>query len=253
MSDKSFEQRIAEVVEEKLSSRIMEVIIEEKLKAGVEAAVADLFSYGGSGRKMIKEKMESILVPAIEKHDFNDYIVKLDDVLTDIVNNTNLKDNKTILENFKELMKEPISKEVKLSEIFQKYCEHVATSVNTSNLEVRCDDGDPYYSPVTATMEVEHEDKGWFSSSFQDCTVKFICEEDEDLNCQIKLYKRNTDLVWSFRSLENVADINSLRRISSFDIYMSTLNRVYADITIDTESEINDDIVPEEPPEWELS
>lgn len=184
----TFEQKIAETVNKKLNDGTVEKLVEQCIEKGISEALKEVFSWSGEGKKLIEEKLNETIVPVIERHDFNQYLIKLDSVLTEIINNTILADNKKMLENFKKLMKEPEAKEVKLSDIFKRYCEHVAANVDTGELEACCDDGEPYYEHVTASMEVEHEDKGWFKSSFDDCIVKFTCEEDEELNCQIKLY-----------------------------------------------------------------
>ncbi|PWJ49326.1 hypothetical protein [Faecalicatena contorta] len=252
MEGKTFEQRIAELVEEKLNSGMVEEIIEEKLRVGVSSAVEELFTWRGDGKKAIEEKMKEIMVPVIERHDFNQYIVKLDSVLTELVNSTNLADNKIILENFKELMKEPEQKEIKLSEIFERYCKRVAAEVDTSNLEAECEDGEPYYSHVTANMEVEHEDKRWFKSSSDNCIVRFTCEEDEGLNCQIKLYRFNHEKNWKILSGIGDIEINSLRHASNFEVFLLVLKRSFTEIILDTESECDDDIEPDEKPEWSL-
>lgn len=150
-------------------------------------------------------------------------------------------------------MREPEKKEIKLSEIFEKYCKHVAANVNTDDLEAHCEDGEPYYDYVTAQMEVEHEDKGRFNSSFDDCIVKFTCDDDKDLNCQIKLYKRKTEEKWEMRNLTEIfCDINTLRGLSEFDVFLMTLKRGFVKIIMDIETEYECDIEPDEKPEWSL-
>lgn len=249
---KTFEQKIAETVNEKLNDGTVEKLVEQYIEKGVSDALKEVFSWSGEGKKLIEKKLNETIVPVIERHDFNQYLTKLDVVLTEIVNNTILADNKKILENFQELMKEPEMREIKLSEIFKRYCGHVAVNVNTSELEACCDDGEPYYEHVTASMEVEHEDKGWFKSSFDDCIVKFTCEEDEQLNCQIKLYKGTDKKNWNFRGYGDSIDINSLRNLSDFEVFLMTLQRGFVDIIMDKESDCDDDIEPEEKPEWSL-
>lgn len=247
-----FEQRIAEAVNEKLNDGTVEKLIEQYIEKAVSQSLDGIFGYSGSGRKMIQSKLDEVMVPVIENHDFNKYIVKLDSVLTEIINNTNLKDNKDILENFKGLMKEPNKEEINLSEIFEEYKKYVAANVDTSELEAHCEDGEPYYDHVTATMEVEYEDKGWFASSFDDCTVKFTCDEDDTLNAQIKLYKRTDESRWSFRFGQDMIDINSLRYTNEFSVFIATLNREFVKIVMDTEMEGDDDIEPDDKPEWSL-
>lgn len=118
--------------------------------------------------------------------------------------------------------------------------------------EACCEDGEPYYGHVAAGMEVEHEDKGWFKSNFDDCIVRFTCEEDEGLNCQVKLYKGTDEKNWNFRGNGDSIDINSLRNLSNFEVFLMTLKRGFADIIMDVESGYDDDIEPEKKPEWTL-
>ncbi|MGN0331731.1 MAG: hypothetical protein ACI4D9_01685 [Lachnospiraceae bacterium] len=247
------EQRIADAVNEKLNDGTVEKLIEQYIEKAVSQSLDGIFGYSGSGKKMIQSKLDEVMIPVIEKHDFNQYIVKLDAVLTEIINNTNLKDNKRILENFSGLMKEPEKDEIKLSEIFEKYCEHVAGNVDTSNLEAYCEDGDPYYEHITANMEVEHVDKGWFTSQYDDCYINLSCNEDEDLNCRISLYKKREENTWNIIcGIQESIDIQSLRGLSDFEVFMYVLKRGFVNIVIDTENEYDDDIEPEEKPEWSL-
>lgn len=247
-----FGQRIVDAVNMKLNDGTVEELVGQYVEKGVSEALQEMFSWKGEGKKLIEKKLNETIVPAIERHDFNRYLTKLDAVLAEIVNNTILADNRKMLENFKELMIEPETREVNLSDIFKRYCGHVAENVSTDDLEACCEDGEPYYEHVTASMEVEHEDKGWFKSSFDHCIVKFICEEDEELNCQIRLYKFKHEKNWNFAGCGDPIDISSLRRLSGFEVFLLTLRRVFADIVMDKESDCDYDIEPEEKPEWRL-
>ena len=247
-----FEKKISEVVSSKLNDGTVERLIEQKLEEVIKKSLDDVFGYCGDGKKLFDKKLNETIVPVIERHDFNQYLVKLDEVLTSIINQTSIADNKRILDSFKECLTEPQQKEIKLSEIFEKYRQHVADNVSTDDLEACCDDGEPYYEYVTANMEVEHEDKGWFVSKYDDCYVRFTCEEDKDLNCQIKLYKGTDEKEWKILKGINGIEINSLRNLSSFEVFLSVIQRSYTKIILDTENEYADDIEPTEKPEWDL-
>ena len=247
-----FEKKISEVVSSKLNDGTIERLIEQELEEVIKKSLDDVFGYCGDGKKLFDKKLNETIVPVIERHDFNQYLVKLDEVLTSIVNQTSISDNKRILNNFKECLTEPQQKEIKLSEIFEKYRQHVADNVSTDGLEAYCDDGEPYYECVTANMEVEHENKGWFVSKYDDCYVRFTCEEDKDLNCQIKLYKGTDEKEWKILKGINGIEINSLRNLSSFEVFLSVIQRSYTKIILDTENEYADDIEPTEKPEWDL-
>ena len=247
----NLEERITNAVMEKMTDGTVEELVKKNVERAINKSLDDLFSWGGAGKKMIDEKVKEVIVPVIERHDFNQYIVKLDSVLTEIINQTSLAENEKILENFKALMIEPDMKVIKLSDIFEKYCKYVAHDVDTNNLEACCDDGEPYYKPVTANMEVEHEDM-WMSSS-EYCRVKFYCDEDKELNKELRLYRSRDDRNWTISYvIDTFCDINSLRSLSDFDIFLMTLRRGYIDVEMDTESEYADDIEPEETPEWSL-
>ena len=247
----NLEERIQNAVMEKLNDGTVEQIVKDSVESAIKKSLEDTFSWSGAGKKMIDEKVKEVIVPVIERHDFNQYIVKLDSILTEIINQTSLADNKEILDNFKALMIEPDMKVIKLSDIFEKYCEYVAHDVDTTNLKACCEDREPYYEPVTANMEVEHEDT-WISSNNR-CRVKFSCEEDENLNMELRLYKSKTDNNWNISwEMNTFCDINSLRNLSDFDIFLMTLKRAFIDVELDTESEYEGDIEPEETPEWSL-
>lgn len=248
-----FEKKIADVITKKLEDGVVESLVEERLEECIKDSLKDIFSWSGDGKKLINKKLSETMVPIIENHDFNQYLTKMDTILTEIINQTTLTDNKTILENFKGLMKEPEKQEIKLSEIFEKYCVYVSKEVDTGGLEAHCDDSEPHYDDVTASMEVEHIDKRWPNSSFEDCNVDFVCEEDERLNCQIKLYRYIGKAEWSIlRGCEKSTVINSIRELSDFDILLIQIERGFVKIIMDTENK-TEEVEPEKTPEWSLS
>ena len=50
--------------------------------------------------------------------------------------------------------------------------------------------------------------------------------------------------------LKEIDEDNSLRNLSDFEVFLMTLKRSFADIIMDEESDYDDDIEPEEEPEW---
>lgn len=245
-----FEQKIIECVASKLNSGFVERLVEEKLEKGVSEALESIFSWSGEGKKLIEKKIKEVIVPMIEIHDFNQYLVKLDSCLTEIVQNTNLADNQKILDNFSNLMQEPASEEVTLSEIFERYIKHVQENVDTSNLEPMCEDGDPSYECVTATMEVKKDSydnaSGWG-------TAHFTCEEDESLEFSLRMFTYGKKGTWRILDRMESITLESLRTVSAFEIYLMRIDRAFLDIVIDTEYITVDDIEPDEKPEFSLS
>ena len=118
----NFDEDIIRITEEVLSDGTVDRIIREQVVKGFENAISNSFKWGEL-EQTIKDRVKNILVPFIESYDMSEYIVKLDQVLSDVVNSTSLVENKKILENFQYLMVEPTEKEIKLSEIFKEYQE----------------------------------------------------------------------------------------------------------------------------------
>ncbi len=247
----TLEENIKGIIEEKLSDGSIEKIMSEKFEKGINEAMAEIFrSYGIVG-KAIREKVESVMAPAIEKTDFSEYIVKLDTVLTEIVNSTSLVENKKILENFKELMIEDGRKVIKTSELFEQWCNYVAANVETNGLEVNTDD-EPTYESVECTMEVEYE-AGCSWSDFEKANIVFECEHDEDMNFSIPItrWQKYDGEKWDIDYRCN-PDISSLRYMNSFEVFLCSLKRSFCKLQIDDNS-AEEGITPEAEPEANYS
>lgn len=96
------------------------------------------------------------------------------------------------------------------------------------------------------TAEVTADIRGnIFGGSF--CDLVFKCEEDEKLTKEIHLYesKNNRFRIIRFKSK---LDINSLRHVDEFDIFMMRLDRAFCDIT-DIIDMYDDDVEVEAEPE----
>lgn len=239
----TLEENISGIIAKKLEDGTIEKVVEEKLTAAIDSAIGDIFRWG-DGEKAIKEKLKEVIVPVIERHNFNDYIVKFDTILTSIINQTNLEDNKHILESFKELMIEPTEKVIKLSDIFKKYKEYVKENIETDELDF-CEGS----ACFECYMEFEMDDKyGYSSRIFKDATVKFTCEHDEkeELSYTLKLYKDEDESLWSTYSIGTDINVSSLRNISKFEIFMHNIKRAFCDIEVDTESESEEIYIEEE-------
>lgn len=230
-------------VTDKLNDGTVEELVSDAVTKALKSSIEDQFNWKGEGKKIIDEKVKEVMTPAIERVNLDEYTVKLDAVLTEIINSTNLIDNKEILGNFKSLMTEPDKDTISLKEVFEKYKEYVSESVDTSELEVYTDD-EPRYQNVTAEVTADTRNS-IFGGRF--CDLVFKCEEDEKLTKEIHLYesKRNGFRITRF---ESKLDINSLRYVDKFDIFMMRLDRAFCDIT-DIMEMYDDDVEVEAEPE----
>lgn len=241
----NLEKNIKDVIAQQLENGIVENLIAEQLKQGVSKALEDLFaSYGGEARKVIENKLKSVIVPYLETYDYSEYITKLDHVLVETIKEASF-DNRTLLENFKNLMIEEKEKTMKLSDLFEKWKEYVAKKVETDGLEVEFDDG-PEYEAVEVSVQVErNEDRSW--SIFEHATIFFECEHDEDMNFEIpiSLYKRDKEWDINYRTSN---ELKSLKYLNDFEILLMRLSQNGVKLDLDIEWE-DDQVTPDEEPE----
>jgi len=76
-----FEHKVINAVNEKLTDGTVEKLVQQYVEKSVTESLASVFGYSGKGKKMIEAKLNEVIVPVIERHDFNKYLVKLDEIL----------------------------------------------------------------------------------------------------------------------------------------------------------------------------
>ena len=245
-------EELLNIAMQSLSDDDVKEIVKDKFKKMIEKAVDDAFRWGDA-EKAIKSKVTEVMVPYIEEYDFSEYLPKLDSVLTEIVNSDACMANKTILENFRDLMIEPEQKEIKVTDLFKAWKKKCERDINTTGLDIDYDDG-VSYSCVECEMVVEELDKPSWSHT-QRALIIFENEHDESLNVEIPISK------WIFDSgreepytlsLENDLTISSLRYMDDFQILLMRLARARTSIIIDKDYD-SDDIYPEAEPEASFS
>lgn len=244
----NFDEEIKRITDEIIQDGTVEKIIKEKITKGFESAIDSAFSFGKL-RDAIRKRTDEVLVPLIESYDMSEYIVKLDTVLTEIVNSTALTDNKRILANFKSLMTEPEMKTITVSELFKEYKKFVAKEMDTDGRDVQVDDG-VYYDPMEVNFEViEEEDRSW--SCFDRAILELSVDEEEQqekLNRTIRLdHYKNGKEGWDIISESN-PQITSLRYLDDFDIFLLKLQRANVKVIVDKKSDW-DSVISENEPE----
>lgn len=244
----NFDEDIKRITNEILQDGTVDKIIREKITKGFETAIDSAFSFGKL-RDAIRKRTDEVLVPLIEKYDMKEYIVKLDTVLSEIVNSTALTDNKRILANFKNLMIEPERKTITVTELFEEYKKFVAKKMDTYGRDVVIEDT-AYYEPMSVEFEItKEEDRPW--SSFDRAVLELsVAEEDqqEKLNRSIRLeHYKNGKEGWDIYTEFN-PDITSLRYLDDFDVYLLKLQRARVKLIADKKYD-NDSVDSENEPE----
>lgn len=223
----NFDEDIKRITDEIMQDGTIEKVLREKVEKGFLEAIDSAFRWGKL-KEAIENRVKEILIPYVEAYDMSAYIIKLDTVLTDIVNQTSLQDNARILENFQNLMIEPGIEFVTLEDIFEEYKKYVSRNMETLGRTIEYDD-EPYYEPIGVTAEIVKEDeRPW--SSFKHAVLELAVDEEEQqekLNFSIRLSrwesvyeKKGYDLVYDV-----APSIRGMRRLDDFEIYILRLAR----------------------------
>jgi hypothetical protein len=239
----NIEQEVKRVIEIKLEDGTIAKVIEEEFEKSIKNSISGLFSSYGDVTKVLKGKIEAGMVERIENQDFSKYLVKMDSLLSEFVEQA-MGENLKLAENFKGLLLgEPIEK-IQLSDVFNKWMQHVAKIVETDGLEVEFDDK-PYYESVEVTMSFEkQEDRDW--SSFEYAVVYFECEHNESMNMALRLWGYNGK--WTIRHQWPSAEMKSLRNLDEFVVFLMRLTQDGTEIELDV-TDTRDDVYPEKEPE----
>lgn len=235
----SFENDILRITEEVMTDGTIEKIMRDKITEGFERAIDSSFHYGELSRA-IDGRVKEALVPYIERYDMSQYVIKLDEVLSQIVEQTALVDNRRILDNFKNLMIEPVEKTVTLKQVFDRYCKYVADNASTENLEI-IDGSYEYVYPSAEIIEEEIH----YSRHFHYATLVLTTEDQEDLSFQVRLSKWTEKIKdgYEFRYDAN-PELTSLSTMNDFEVYLCALSRsgvviTWESRTIDYPVELN--------------
>lgn len=227
----NLENSIKDVITKKLEDGTVEKLVSEQLEKGVVNALNSLFRSYGDVTKVIEEKVKCVMVPYLENYDYSKYITKLDSVLVDVLKNSAL-DNKKLLENFKTLMVgESIPEEIKMSDIFKKWCKYCENNVDKSELDLDYEGG-----YINVSFSIEDVSNDW--SNYKTLMVTFECEEDEDLRFEfsIQTWRKNKNEKYS-SNYKRPCELNSLRHLNDFDMLLLQVSQGYENIVLDSDGD----------------
>lgn len=224
----SLENNIKDCISKELEKGVIEKVIAEQLEKCIEKSISDMFGWGGEVKKVVEEKVKSVMIPYLESYDYSQYITKLDSVLVDVLKNTAL-DNKRLLENFKSLMtSEDIPKTIKITDIFEKWNEYCKEEVDSDDIEMDYEGG-----YINTKFYLEDVSSSW--SSYKTYMVTFECEEDENLKFEFSIQAwRPEDNTGFSSNYKSVGDIRSLRTLNDFEIIIMRISEGYQNIVIDS-------------------
>lgn len=237
----SFGDEVKRISDEVMTDGTVEDILRERLTAGIKSAVDNSFRWGDI-KDAIEARVKEVMVPYIEQYDMSKYVVKLDEVLSQIIDNSALVENKELLSNFKDLMIEPEAKTVTLESLFDAYGKLVAKDADVSNLDIE----EGTYNGITTYAEISHQDDG---TSWHWAMLKFWAEDQDDLEFSVRLHRWDNEKEDGYTiSYDVEPNLERLRYLNEFELMLIRLSRCRARLTWDDE-DLEDYINPDAEPE----
>ena len=255
---KTLEEIVSKAIASALTSEGLRKVVEAKVAAAVPDMMNDaLGGWDNPIRKAFKARMQELLVPAIERINLDN--ARLDVMLNELVSQTSIAERARTLDGFGKLvMADMDCDEVAASEVFKRWCEHVAASYDCDGREVDYDD-EPTYALLGCYCEIEKDECPAWSSRQRARMVMEVedCDEDQSavINRVLDLWRwtncpKDEDL-W-YVHYPPAPDVRKLSHLSDFDIYLSRLGIHSTSIRLDmggfTKEYVEPDAKPE--PDW---
>lgn len=247
-TQETFNEEIIRIAGDVLESGELEKKLQGYMLKAFEDAFESSLSYG-KVRDAIRSRVEEILVPYIERYDMGAYVVKLDAILTELLEDGAVGANRRVLENFRAMTLAPQNGTIALKDIFDAYKRHVAEHVDTSELEIDYDD-EPSYSCVEVAAEFVPDDRPrWVSSETKYATLYLhpVEHEQEDLCFSLHLTKYSWNKGWMMR-LDKERDVKSLANMNRFECYLMALCQGHVNL-VDAADDLEDYVEPDAKPE----
>lgn len=242
---------INKVFDEKMQDGTIEKIVSEKIDEMVRKICSDQMGYSGAAKKAMEEKLNPLILQAVERCDLGDMVTKITMLLNASLKDSEVEHYHNVIESAQNLFGANDSikalrekRVVKLSEIFreyQNYLKHIYDRDEFDSSDIDYDDDGPYASVECAMTVAPENDTYWRKPGYEVelSTTKSDDKKSGDIRFKLKWSYDNTQLhlYADFRSL-SLAD---LRYCPPFIIYLAAIEREWISVEVDTEEE--DDIV----------
>lgn len=233
-----------------LQADVLQELIDQKAQKLVEEALDRAF-YLGDVERAMSDKIELMLIPAIERYDLARCNVKLEALLDELVAESAIGERRDILRRFRLLMSnDDMPDGVTVTQIFDRWQRWAAENFDCTDRHIT----DGSYDEFEAYIDIE--ERGSYSGYFRYMNIYLKVEQDENnnadrLNRTIKLSRWHGDETWTI-DVRGQLNVSGLRDMPDFDVWVYKLAQVRMPVTLDAGPHDVDYIQPTDEPEYEL-
>ena len=235
---KSYEDIFNEVLTNKLNDGSVEKIIGEKLEESFTKVIDSCFGYSSDAYSLLKKKIETLVVNAINTSDFDTYMVKITDVLNMALKDCKLYDHKTMVNNLNTLLTDEDKVEfgslVPLQDIINKYKDFLqewysGEKDNFNDEDIQEDEG--CYAYVRVDVDIKDISSDYSSTKRLLVTLTNNGPDKEGSSVTFDLIKYTTEDKFTLYNDYNY-QLRDLRHLPSINIYLSKLRQKYCKIDL---------------------
>lgn len=243
------------VYQQMIDDGTVEKIAREQIAKMIQGTLSDAVQWNGPARQKFKERIEPLLIDAIERSELQNMTEKLTGVINQALQASAAGSYKEICDGIRALASAPRferNQTLKLSEIYQAYihsCEETFSDAYFDRSKLDRDEHGNYSVIVYCKMTVEKE-KRYFGDGDYTLTFSPECEdldEDEhdfiiDNTFCVKVHEYRHYGEQGVRRLMWVGSLDalSLRRLPEFALYLQAAKDAGCNIVIDTEDRDDD-------------
>ena len=233
-----------------LEDGTIEKIARDQVAEMVKSTLHDAMSWNGPVKAKFKERIEPLMIDAVDRSDLSRMTQKLTGIINDALQASSVGSYREICDGIRAICGAPAFKRcqtLKLSEIFEAYrkcCKEAFSSVYFDTDEMEPDEHGNYSTVVYCNIEVTQERRyfgdGDYTITFSpECSDLGESEEDEIINntfvVKFHKYEGKYRLLW-LGSL----DCFTLNRLPAFALYLQAAKDARCEIEIDMSSDQDD-------------
>lgn len=244
------DRAIEKAVSDALEDNTFQDIVNKHVHKAFEQAAEDACRWG-TVRDAFKKKVEALFVPVIESYDLDTCNVKLETLLDGLIAESAIAERKAMLERIRIVTSaDSVPKQIEIGELFGRYCDFVAENYDCSGREVT--DGE--YDVIHVIAEFEPEPVRGYSGLFEHGKITFAPDDEDDpndenerLTIEVRVSRYRSDKHWKIDDLRDLT-MHQIAHLNTFQLDIARLAMANTALLI-TETQLEDEVVPEAEPE----
>ena len=253
-SQNSIDSLITEILSKKLNDGTLEKMISDKIDETILKCIDSATGYSSESYGVLKNKIDSLICNSIESSNFDNYTVKITEILNKVLLESDLSTYKTISSNLNEILRKDenvtVCGQLDFMYILEKYSEYLKEHYKYEKdafdaMDIMSDEGE--YTTISPSIDIQNI-SGTYST-----TKKFRIELSNDGpqadECTVNFYliKYPGNSYFNLKSDVN-SELHNFKNLTSMDIFLLKLDHNYCKINasennLDNESYYFDDDV----------